>query len=360
MAKNQYRPNEVSPPGETLLEVLEEHGITQAELAERTGRPRKTINEIVKGKAAITPETALQLERVLGVPASFWNARETRYREFLAQREEAARLEREIAWIDEFPIRAMRQLRLIPEHTDKLSTLYGLLNFFRIASPEQWSTVWRENVFQGVAFRKAKKNNEFALSVWLRCGQLAGERATCSDYDATAFRAALKDIRKLTVLPAEDLQPRLLELCGRCGVVVVFVRELPGSGASGATFWTMGHTRPVMMLSLRYKTDDNLWFTFFHEAAHILLHGKKDFFIEGVGDSNEREEEANRFAADFLIPPDKLRAFLRQPGHLSHDRICRFANELGIAPGIVVGRLHHDKILPVTHCHVLKRKLEWA
>jgi len=81
MAKNQYCPDEVSPPGETLLEVLEERGITQAELAERTGRPRKTINEIIKGKAAITPETALQLERVLGVAASFWNARETRFRD---------------------------------------------------------------------------------------------------------------------------------------------------------------------------------------------------------------------------------------------------------------------------------------
>jgi addiction module HigA family antidote len=88
MANNQYCPDEVSPPGETLLEVLEERGITQADFAERTGRPREIINEIIKGKAAITPETALQFERVLGSPASFWNARETRYREFLAKRNE--------------------------------------------------------------------------------------------------------------------------------------------------------------------------------------------------------------------------------------------------------------------------------
>src|SRR3954465_12535209 len=103
MAKNQYSPSEVSPPGETLLEVLEERGLTQAELAERTGRPRKTINEIVKGKAAITPETALQLERVLGVPAAFWNTRETHYREFLAQQNEVERFESEVAWIQKFP-----------------------------------------------------------------------------------------------------------------------------------------------------------------------------------------------------------------------------------------------------------------
>ena len=88
MAKNQYCPDEVSPPGETLLEVLEERGITPAELAERTGQPREIINSIIKGRAAITPETALQFERVLGSPASFWNARETKYREFLAKRNE--------------------------------------------------------------------------------------------------------------------------------------------------------------------------------------------------------------------------------------------------------------------------------
>lgn len=342
------------------MEVLEERGITQAELADRTGRPRKTINEIVKGKAAITPETALQLEKVLGVPADFWNARESRHRESLAKRHEAERFESELAWIDKFPVRAMRKLRLIPEQPDKMSTLYSLLKFFGIASPDQWQTVWRDAAFQGAAFRKAKKSNGFALSVWLRCGQLAGEKATCADYDAVAFRESLRDIRKLTLLQPGQFQPLLTELCGRCGIVVVFIRELPGSGASGATFWTKGHSRPVIMLSLRYKTDDNLWFTFFHEAAHILLHGKKDVFIEGVGREDEREEEANRFAADFLIPADRLRAFLSKPGHLSHDRIVRFATDLGIAPGIVVGRLQHDKVLPVTHCNSLKHKLEWA
>lgn len=53
--------------------------MSQAVLAERTGRSKKTINEIIQGKAAITPDTALQLEKVLGVPASFWNNLERNY-----------------------------------------------------------------------------------------------------------------------------------------------------------------------------------------------------------------------------------------------------------------------------------------
>ena len=362
MAKNQYSPTEVSPPGETLLEVLEERGITQAELAERTGRPRKTINEIIKGKAAITPETALQLERVLGASASFWNTRETHYREFLAKQQEVKHFEGEVAWIERFPIREMVKHGLIPEKSDQLGTLYALLKFFGIASPGQWSSVWRDATFKdaSLAFRKSRNSNEHSLSVWLRCGQIAGEKAACREYNPELFKSALREMRKLTLLPPSEFQSLLSELCGRCGVVVVFIRELKGSGASGATFWTMGHSRPVIMLSLRYKTDDNLWFTLFHEAAHIVLHGKKDVFIEGIDSEDEREKEANRFAGDFLIPPDRLRSFLSRPGYRSLDRINRFAAELGIAPGIVVGRLQHDKILPPSHCNGLKRRLDWA
>jgi HTH-type transcriptional regulator/antitoxin HigA len=173
---------------------------------------------------------------------------------------------------------------LIADKPDQMGTLYALLKFFGIASPEQWSSVWKESAFKNasLAFRKSKKSNEYALSAWLRCGQIAAEQSTCVEYRPDSLKHALREIRKLTVLPPEEFQPLLSEFCGRCGVVVVFIRELTGSGASGATFWTMGHSRPVIMLSLRYKTDDHLWFTFFHEAAHILLHGKKDVLIEGV------------------------------------------------------------------------------
>ena len=90
--QNQYNPDYVSPPGDTLLDVLEERGMSQAELAERTGRPRKTINEIINGKTAITPDTALQLERVLSIPAQFWSQREQNYQDFLARQRERSPL----------------------------------------------------------------------------------------------------------------------------------------------------------------------------------------------------------------------------------------------------------------------------
>jgi addiction module HigA family antidote len=355
MARNEYVPDQVSPPGETLLEVLDERGITQAELAERTGRPRKTINEIVKGKAAITPETALQLERALGVPASFWNNRESRYREFLARQEERSRLERRTAWADQFPVKELIKRGWISlRSSDKVGRLEALLGFFGIASPDQWQPLWRV-----AAFRKSKKSDPYALSAWLRRGQLWGERTAFPEYDAARFEAALLEMRGLTRGRPEEFQPALSELCRRCGVVVAFVPELPRSGASGATLW-IGPSRPLLMLSLRYKTDDHLWFTLFHEVGHILLHGKQAVFVEGLDGEDAREQEANRFSAELLVPSERLRLFLscRQP--ISRARLEDFALELGIAPGIVVGRLQHDGLLPRTHCNALKRRLDWA
>jgi HTH-type transcriptional regulator/antitoxin HigA len=355
MVENQYIPDEVSPPGETLLEVLEERGITQADLADRMGRPRKTINEIIKGKAAITPETALQLERVLGVPASFWNNREKNYREFVARKEERKRLEERLPWADPFPIQEMIRRGWIPDRRpDKVSMLESLLQFFGIASPDQWQAVWA-----GVDFRRARKSNEFALSAWLRQGQRIGESLTCADYDETRFKAALIRIRELTLRDPEEIRPRLSGICAECGVAITFVPEFPSSGASGATLW-LGHSRPVLMLSLRYKTDDHLWFTFFHEAGHILLHGKRKVFIEGTDHEDQREEEADRFAAESLIPSSALKAFTTRHPHPGSEDIRQLAEELGIAPGIIVGRLQHDGLLPRTHCNELKQRIEWT
>jgi Zn-dependent peptidase ImmA (M78 family) len=141
------------------------------------------------------------------------------------------------------------------------------------------------------------------------------------------------------------------------------VPELPKTRTSGATHW-LNADKALIQLSLRYKTDDHLWFTFFHEAGHILLHGKRDFFLEGTGvvsvEAQEKENEANKFSADILIPPRDLQRFLTSIPQISKANIIEFANEIGIAPGIVVGRLQHDGLLPSSHCNDLKQRWEWV
>lgn len=356
---NAYLPDQVALPGETLQEVLADRQMSQAELAERTGRPKKTINEIIKGKTAITAETALQLERVLGIAASFWNNLERNYQEYLARRQEEALLEESTGWLEQVPVRALEKYGWIEQQSRKVDKVRAVLGFFGVASPNEWRQVFE---VPQASFRHSRvfASDAGALSAWLRKGELEAQEIRGEPFDRERFRAALSEARALTVKEPEEFGPRLRSLCAAAGVAVVFVRELPKCRVHGATRW-ISPSRALIQLSPRYRTDDHLWFTFFHEAAHILLHGKRLIFIEaGVASTAPEEEEADRFASDFLIPPQALER-LRRPARerrLSEAQVRSIAQELGIAPGIVVGRLQHEGWLPHSHLNRLKVKVE--
>jgi len=354
--KNEYNPDYVSPPGDTLAEVLESRSMAQNELAERTGRTPKLINEIIKGKAPIVPETAIQLERVLSIPASFWNNRQRRFDEFLAQKKEKEKLNQNLRWPMLFPYNKMAKLHWVPDSKDRLERLRSLLNFFGVASPQSWDQHW-ENI--QVSFRKSDthKPNKYALAAWLRRGEQIGLEIPCKKYNEDKFRESLKKIRSYTTLPAVEFQPKVKDICAKSGVAVAFVPELPKT-ASGVTKW-LSSEKALIQLSLKYKTDDHLWFTFFHEAAHILFHHKKNIFIESSTWKSKDESEANDFAEKFLIPTKELEKFISKPP-ISKQNIRIFASNLGIAPGIVVGQLQKKKHLLWEHCNDLKRKLRWS
>lgn len=358
--QNQYIPDTVSPPGETLLETLEALGTTQANLAERTGRSKKMINEIIKGKAPITPKMAIELERVLGVPASFWNNRERNYRENLARIEENLRLAEQVKWLDKVPVKDMIKWGWIKKCQDKVSQLQEVLSYFRIASPDQLASV-AAGLDSQVNFRKSSafRSDNTALMAWLRKGEIDAREIQCRPFNDRAFRAALEKIRGLTIEPPQIFQKKLVEICAACGVAVVFVPELPKTRVSGATRW-LRPDKALIQLSLRYKTNDHLWFSFFHEAGHILKHGKKEIFIEGsvIDMDQDKEAEANQFAADFLISRQDYNRFIKKECFSKTD-IQEFAFSIGIAPGIIVGRLQHDRHLPVTHCNDLKKHFDW-
>ncbi|MEA3351275.1 MAG: HigA family addiction module antitoxin [Chloroflexota bacterium] len=356
--QNQYMPDYVSPPGETLFETLEVIGMTQADLAERTGRPRKTINKIVRGKTSITPETALQLERVLGVPASFWNNRERHYQESLARAQERQELQHQADWLDIIPVKEMIALGWVQAFEDKVDQLVEVIEFFGVTSPTQWESLW---LGDAVAFRQspAFESDPGAVSAWLRKGELDALEIDCQPYNEEGFREALWAIREFTTESPEVFVPQMQTLCAQSGVAAVFVPELPKTHTSGATRW-LSPRKALIQLSLRYKADDRLWFTFFHEAGHILLHGKRDVFLEDGDEKNEKEHQADRFAADFLIPPQEFVRFEPAARHYSKTDVTRFAKRIGIAPGIVVGRLQREKRIPFSHMNGLKQRLIWV
>jgi addiction module HigA family antidote len=342
----------VTPPGETLEETLEAIGMSQAELAKRMGRPIKTVNEIIQAKAAITPETALQLERVLGVPASFWTNRERNYREALARQEEQERLASHVEWAKRFPTSAMIRLGWINEQRTPMLLLLELLTFFGIASPEQWNQLWQT---PRVAYRRSAifESQPEAMSAWLRKGELDAQRIQCAPFDARGFANQLQQIRTLSRQQPHYYLRELPKYCAQFGVAVVFVPTLPKAPVSGATRW-LTPNKALLQLSFRHKSDDTFWFSFFHEAGHILKHGKREVFIEGSGMINEAEQEADAFAQDQLIPTREYHRLLAM-APFTHVKIEHFAESIGIAPGIVVGRLQKFGQLSHRYCNDLKQ-----
>lgn len=357
-----YEPTTVSPPGETLAELLDERGLTQAELATRLHRPAKTINEIIQGTAAITPETAIQLEQALGTPAAFWLTREAHYREYLARRSDEAQIVGPgKAWLTEIRFAQLVKLGWVEDVKGVIARVRAALRFFGVASIEAWRATYAEPITTAAAFRKSKRfaTEMGPLAGWLRRGEVEANAIPAKPFVEADFRACVTDLRALT----KERDPavftsRLRESCAATGVAVVLVPAPTGCRASGATRW-LSPTKAIIQLSLRHKTNDHLWFTFFHEAGHILLHGKRRRFIDIEGDGREEteEREADAFARDLLIPPPSASRLKNvEP---SAAAVRAFAKELDVAPGIVVGRMQHEGLLPWSHLNDLKVRYEW-
>lgn len=347
-----------SPPGDTLLETIEAIGMSQAELSLRMGRPLKTINEIIKGKVAITPETALQLERVLGIDASFWNNRERQYRESLARQEERELWRTKTQWLQQIPVKEMMELGWIPSSEDPIEQLENTLGFFGISSPDQWLLV------SNAKYRKLESNPAFASSLgsdiaWLRKGEIQAQQEYCEPYSLKLIKDSLQTIRRLTLQPAQRFYPQLKEFCCQIGVVFCLVPELSGSQIRAATRWVTNE-KVLIQISNRYQQDDTFWFAFFRAMGHILLHGKRDVFLEVDDGKDQIEENATRFAYDQLVQGDVLRAFLSGAKTVTRELIHQYANDVGVAPGIVVGWLQIEGILKPTQFNDIKRALVWA
>jgi addiction module HigA family antidote len=356
-AINEYRPDYAVPPGSVLEERLEAQGISHAEFARRCGRSPKLISELIAGKAPLEPETALQFEKVLGVDASVWLGIEADYQLHRARAAEASEAAASAKWAKAFPVKEMVKRRCFPPPESGTDAVSKLLAFFGVASVEAWK---RRYSRANVAYRhsRAFKSDEAALAIWLRLGEIEAERQDCAEYNEGRFKQAAREIRGLTRIDIEDAWPDARELCNRAGIVLALVKPLQKTALSGAAWWPSAR-KAVIQLSARHKTDDHLWFTFFHEAAHILLHSKKSVFVDGGdNDDTDFEAEANEWARNMLVSRRDWERFVRTAPR-SKIVVKRFADEQGIAPGIVVGMLQHKEQIPWTHLNGLKIRLEW-
>lgn len=334
----------LSPPGDTIQETIDTIAMSQAELAERIGRPKEKLNDIIKGREPITLKTAILLERVLGIAVSFWMARENEYRMELANMEQQEFLEGCYDWLDQFPVNEMKKMQWLPDTLNKAELVNALLKFFGIASPRQWEDIYlKEAIATAFKISLANTKSPHAISAWIRIGEHKSSRQKLPEFDKSEFNNALVVIKSLVIHHPDNFKDQLHEICARCGVAVLYTPCLPKAPISGATWWK--GKNPIIQLTGRYKTNDGFWFAFYHEAGHILKHGKKDIFLEDIqGSSNDKEKEleADIFAQKYLFPPVAFGSLVaRMP--VNDNDIIEFANIYKTHPAIIIGQLQHSK-----------------
>jgi HTH-type transcriptional regulator/antitoxin HigA len=351
------------PPGEYLEEVVEALGMTKGELARRMVRPASKLSPIFKGTKAITPDTALQLEKVVGVPAHVWLGLEAEYRLTLARRQEAAeekRLKREVGLLQPFRYADLVKAKAVAKRTKPVEKVRELQLFFGVASLTAVPEVRRyQHAFRQCASRKRGRSPE-ALAAWLRLGEQRGRGIACGPFNKAGLRQALDDIRVMTQQVPKVFLRRLGDVLAKAGVAPVLCAPFAGAEAHGATFWLL-RDKAVLMLSTSGPWADVFWFRLFHGLGHILLHSRNEVIVEGEHPDHsgqDREESADRFAWDALIPPVAYRSFAAA-GKYRPDSIRAFAKQIGIDPGIVVGRLHDEKRLDQAWCNELRTRYVW-
>lgn len=349
-----FAPDWVSPPGDTILDLMEERDWNQIELANRLGYSTKHLNQLIKGKVTLTYDTAQKLERVLGSSISFWMNRESKYRQHAARIEAEQNYKNWTDWLDEVPVNELKKIGEIENlkkiETNKPKLVEQLLSFFGVASPDEWRSYYGS---MSASYRKTKEEqaDNGAISAWLRLGEIEAEKTSAPKYSKSKFESAVKKIRELTAQSPADFSPILSELCLESGVKLLFVKSITKAHVSGVARWLNGHS-PIIQLSLYGKTNDKFWFTFFHEAAHILLHSdeKNDIFLDNTEfkSLDQKEQEANTWAGNILIP-EKYRYELL--GLRCREEILEFSEKINVHPGIIVGRLQHES--QISHKSVL-------
>jgi len=343
MTEAAFQPNWASPPGETILSILRARDIPVYRFSELIGLTEPDALRLLSGKYPIDSNLARRISERLGSTPRFWTERERRYQSTL--RTIALRRPELEQWFRSFPIARMREMGWISKFTNHAEAPFELLDFFAVSTVEQWKD---EHVsrLERIKFRTSStfENGTSATTAWLRRGELVAQEMPCRNWNAEGFRKSLPKLKSLSMEPTpRAFLPRLQTECAKYGVAVVVERCPSGCAASGATL-RLESGRGVLLLSARFLSDDHFWFSFFHEAAHLILHGA-ELRIEGEGnpETTAQEEEANQFAEKIILEP--LGETALKGLAINRFAIARFARRCGVSPGIIVGQLQNKKRL---------------
>jgi addiction module HigA family antidote len=347
--QNQYFLTVVFHPGETLAEKLEEMDMGPKEFALRTGKPEKTIIAVLKGDSAITADMAIQFEQVTKIPAHFWMNHQRHYDEYIAREKRQSIIKEAVPWAKQFPLAEMIKKGWLPQVSTIQEKAAEMLSFFGFAQHNAWEEYYFKQQLK-VAFRisLSQTKEPYTISAWLRKGELQAAQLEAASFSEKNFKEALSKLKTIMAIHPDDFFNQLQHVCLEAGVKVVYTPCLDKAPIKGATRWL--NDTPFIQLTDRYNRNDHFWFTFFHEAGHILLHGKKDIFLENLDYSVkdlEKEKEADAFAVKWTLSIDE-EAKLIAALPLNENDISNVAKQFNTNPAIIIGRLQDKKLIPLT------------
>ncbi|WP_431674487.1 ImmA/IrrE family metallo-endopeptidase [Rhizobium leguminosarum] len=355
-----FEPNWASAPGATIVRLMDAKEIPFDEMASGLGMSENQLQALIDGRARIDATLASALSENLGSTPRFWLARDKTYVEELSRL--APESNDVTQWIKSLPLRSMRKFGWVDSNTGEEAITASVLRFFGCEDLLSWNAKYYSGV-GAVAFRTsfAFEANEMATLVWLRAGESQADSLDLPEYDRQAFIDLLPRLRRLSAFKhPRTFLPRLIEACRAVGVAVTTARAPEGCRASGAS-WLLSSRHPIIHLSFRHLSEDHFWFTFFHEAAHVVLHGEEHIDVDGSNPSmatnSAKEDEADELAQHLLVSPEALDDLKRNP---APKRILAAARHLGVTAGIIIGQLEKATVLAPGKLSRMKHRYRWA
>ena len=345
-------------PGYYLAEIIEDMGISQAEFATRLGTTPKTLSQLINGQVNLSNDLAKKLSTMLGTSVDVWLNLQSNYDQKVIEIQKEIDFDEQIEIVKQIDYRYFVDVVSLPKTNDVRKKIEFLCNYFMIADLRiMISSDYLVN------FRRSSSSinekNIINANAWIQTAINIAKKINVKSFDAELLKQCLPEIRKMTLLEPSDFIPRLRDLFADCGVAFVLLPHLKNSCVNGAVKW-FENNKVVLAMNNRGLDSDKFWFSLFHEIRHVLQQKVTKVFVNGsvddVNDINDKlEDDANKFAADYLIPPIEYRRF--SPTKFTSDaEIIDFARKIGIQPGIVAGRLQHDNIIGQNRCSKLKEK----
>ena len=325
-------------PGYYIKEIVDESGLTQEDFAKRLDTTPKNLSLLIRGEQSLSIDIAMKLSRMIGTTVSYWLNLQNSYDALIAEFKSEKELEQEREIFKALDYRYFRENFGLPDLPGKIDD--------QIVEVRRFLHVSTLSVFakrdMAVSFRSASvelsNTNIIKANAMVQIAINKALNTNAPKYNKSKFKQMVRYALSLT-RNHEDFYPLIRNAFFEAGVILVILPNLPGSKINGAT--KRLEKNVMLMVNDRRLNADTFWFTLFHEIGHII-HG--DYGISFEKETGEKEETADRFAADLLIEPDEYQQFVR--GNMfTLTKIREFADLIDRDPGIVLGRLQNDGLV---------------